>query len=293
MEQENANQSGNDNPQVSVTADVFEQAKFRLLNKFAVIAFTCFALGHFLPLVDLSDLGLMESMSAADSMSGGQMVLLLFCLLIGIGTAATGIFPLAAKAIALFFLINYGLQAADLFDEASDIATSLDFLGIDLSKGRGWSELIKVIGIGAYFLIAGYLLMLVSLFLKSKSRDEKFSVAATSHGATKERAEALISQSSNGVTKYLNILNLQIAEIKSALREHDANNSVNSMKSGVEKVKTATDNKQASSGVDGVYEVVKNLFGYVFGYTTTVFKTNVTGKVIVVIGLFLGYQLIF
>ncbi|MBJ2130924.1 hypothetical protein JC525_18510 [Alteromonas sp. IB21] len=293
MEQEKVIQAGGDNSPASDTNVATAQASFKLLNKFAIAAFICFALGHFLPVVELSSLGVSETVSVADSMSGGQMVLLLFCLTIGIGAAATGIFPLAAKAIAAFFLISYGLHMADAFDETSEIANSLDLMGIDLYKSRGWHKLIKFIGIGAYLLVIGYLMMLVSLVLKSKNRDDAVPAPSINTDAAKQRAQAMVSQSSNGLSSFLTNLNLQVSEIKIALKQHDANNSVTSMKSGVEKVKSAADKKEASSGIDGVFEVIKNLFGYAFGYTSTVFKTNLTGKVIVVVGAFLLYQLIF
>lgn len=283
MEQEKVITPDSENPQVA----------FKLLNKFTVAAFICFALGHFLPIFELSSLGVTETVSVADSMSGGQTVMLLFCLVIGIGAAATGVLPLAAKAIAAFFLISYGLHMVDAFDETSEIASSLEMMGIDLSKTRGWHKLIKFVGIGAYLLVAGYLMLLVSLLLKSKNREDATTAPPVDSQAAKQRAEAMLSHSANGVVKYLNTLNLQIAEIKIALTQHDANNSVTSMKSGVAKVKSAADTKQASSGFDGVYEVIKNLFVYLFGYTATVFKANLTGKVIVVFGALLLYQLIF
>lgn len=283
MEQEKVITPDSENPRVA----------FKLLNKFTVAAFICFALGHFLPIFELSSLGVTETVSVADSMSGGQTVMLLFCLVIGIGAAATGVLPLAAKAIAAFFLISYGLHMVDAFDETSEIASSLEMMGIDLSKTRGWHKLIKFVGIGAYLLVAGYLMLLVSLLLKSKNREDATTAPPVDSQAAKQCAEAMLSHSANGVVKYLNTLNLQIAEIKIALTQHDANNSVTSMKSGVAKVKSAADTKQASSGFDGVYEVIKNLFVYLFGYTATVFKTNLTGKVIVVFGTFLLYQLIF
>ena len=228
-------------------------------------------------------------------MSGGQMVFMLFYITIGIATATTGVFPQAAKAIVCLILIVVGMNLYDLVSEASQASDMLRMMGIDLSSADGIQQTLQFLGIGAYLYAASLIMMIVALFKGLEKRNGP----AISHEELrdteklKEKAKSWSQQTGNKFEASIELMNIQFAQIKAALCEHDANTAVSGFSSGIEQVKKAAGKKDANSGADGLYNALKNGVSYIVGYTKIVWKTNNTGKALVAISAVIIFNLIF
>lgn len=268
---------------------------FKFLNKFISLSLFCYLISHFLPFIVISLFGETSSSSVAETMSGGQMIFMLFYVTIGVVAAITGVFPQAAKVVVCLILIVVGMNLYDLVSEASQASDMLRMMGIDLTSADGIQQTLQFLGVGAYLYAVSLVMMIVALFKGLEKRNGP----AISHEELrdtkklKEKANAWSQQTGNKFEASIEHMNIQFAQIKAALSEHDANSAVSGFSSGIEQVKKAAEKKDASSGADGVYGALKNGVSYVFGYTKTVWNTNNTGKALVVVSSVIIFNLIF
>ena len=276
-------ESGEQQSQTTVSAPT----GFKFLNKFISLSLLCYLISHFLPFIVISLFGETSSSSVAEMMSGGQMVFMLFYITIGVVTATTCVFPQAAKAIVCLILIVVGMNLYDLVSEASQASDMLRMMGIDLTSADGIQQTLQFLGIGAYLYAASLIMMIVSLFKGLEKRNGP----ALSHEELrdteklKEKAKSWSQQTGNKFEASIEHMNIQFAQIKAALNEHDANSAVSGFSSGIKQVKKAAEKKDASSGADGVYGALKNGVSYILGYTKTVWNANNTGKALVVVSV--------
>ncbi|MCK7460200.1 hypothetical protein [Idiomarina aminovorans] len=280
-----------DNESIDPWADPVKETK--LLNFFIVFAIAVFAAGHFFNVVEVKMWGQTETMGIASEMSSGELTFFISCCAVAIATALTGVFPMAAKVVVGYFLITYGTIFYDIFSEASEASETLSMMGVNLSRSQGWEKLLGYLGAGAYLVVGGMILMFLSLFIRLKTR--KVPIDSSFGDSSKVRAKAgvVLERSSGILSKYIEVVNLHIAEIKLLLKEHDATESLDALKRGVDKVKKSASDKDLALGCDGLYELIKNSLGYMAGFIKTVFTANNTGKVLVVFGVVMVYNLIF
>lgn len=260
---------------------------FKILNKFISLTLLCYLASHFLPFFVVSLFGETSSSSAADMMSGGQMVFMLFYITLGVLSATTGVFPLASKIVVCLILIVDGMGLYDVVSEASEASDMMRMMGIDLTSPEGLQQALQFLGIGAYLYAASLIMMVIALCksLEKRNRPAFSDEELQDSEKLKEKAKAWSKQTGNQFEAYIELMNIQFAQIKAALNEHDANSAVNGFSSGIEQVKKAAEKKDASSGADGVYGALKNGVSYVFGYTRTVWNANNTGKALVVVSV--------
>lgn len=262
----------------------------KFLNLFICFALAFFVAGHYFSYLEIELLIHTESWSLFDDMSMGERILFISAIVVAIASAITGIFPVIAKIVVGLFLVAYGYSLFELFREASDAAQIMRGLGIDLSRSRGWGRLFELVGIGAYFLFAGMVMMLISLFIKLRSRP----MSTLTDGRSKARVKATAAlQGSRGyLSAFIATLKLHILQIKSSLNGHDTAETVESLKRGTDKIKQATNEKNIGLGCDGLYETIKSSLAYVFGFAKTVFTANITGKAVILTAVILLYTLI-
>ncbi|RXS41451.1 hypothetical protein EST55_11075 [Idiomarina sp. 29L] len=265
----------------------------KLLNVFIVIAIGLFAAGHFFNIVEIRMWGQTEAMVIANEMSSGELTFFVFCCLIAIASALTGVLPVAAKVVAVYFLITYGDIFYDISVEASEASDTLSMMGIDLSRSNGWEKLFDYLGVGAYLLIIGFILMFVSLFIRLKTRNLPMRNSFSEGAEVRPKAAAASSRLGGFVSKYIEVVNLHIADIKLALKERDSSDSLSSIKLGTDKTKKSVNDKDFRASGVGIYEVIKGSLAYAFGFIKTVFSENNTGKVLVVLTVIMIYNLIF
>lgn len=260
-------------------------------NLFICFALVLFAAGHYFSYLEIERLIYTETWSLFDEMSRGERIFFISAIVIAIASAITGIFPVIAKIVVGLFLLAYGYTIFELFREASDAAQIMRGLGIDLSRSRGWGRLFELVGIGAYFLFAGMVLMLISLFIKLKSRP----MSTLTEGSSKARVNATAAlQSSRGfLSKFFGVVKLHMSQIKAALNAHDTAETVDALKHGTGKIKRAVSERSIGLGFDGLYETIKNSLAYVFGYAKAAFTANITGKIVVIIAALMLYVLFF
>lgn len=248
---------------------------------------------HFFSIVEIRMWGQTEAMVIANEMSSGELTFFVFCCLIAIASALTGVLPVAAKVVAVYFLITYGDIFYDISVEASEASETLSMMGVDLSRSNGWEKLFDYLGAGAYLLIIGFILMFVSLFIRLKTRNLPMHTSFSKGAEVRSKAAAASSRFGGFVSKYIEIVNLHIADIKLALKEHDSSDSLKAIKFGIQKIKKSLNDKDFGATCVGGYEVIKTSLAYGFGFIKTVFSENYTGKVLVVLTVIMIYNLIF
>lgn len=271
------------------TSEVVSNANnFLAFNLIMVYTLALYGVSHFLPFITISFFGQTESETLAASMSGGEMVFLLFYLSVGILAAITGIFPSLAKFIVGFILFINGLQLFDVFKEGSGIRESIELLGVDNFRMGDAGKLLEVLSIGAYTLAISLFLMVPCLFLEVEKREDYIKP-----GRQILTAESEDVQTSSGcfLSSY-KAIKLKLFEIRVALARHRADSSILGFKSAVKEVQKAAKEKSVGSVLSGVFNIAIHCLGYVWGYVKTIFMTNILGKGVIIFAVLVIYKLL-
>ncbi|MCG9554568.1 hypothetical protein L1D16_14945 [Vibrio sp. Isolate31] len=131
----------------------------KILNKFGTIAFGLIVIGSFLPVLNTSFWGSSASITGADAY-GFFVVFLMFT---GAASSAMGLPKILAKGIAGFSLAYLYYY---LFGAISDLIDMASMFGGRRSSGVGSliEIVVNVFGIGAFVLLAGFVLLNLFMF---------------------------------------------------------------------------------------------------------------------------------
>ncbi|MGO2130213.1 MAG: hypothetical protein ACTH4U_15850 [Pseudoalteromonas prydzensis] len=258
---------------------------FLAFNLIMVYTLALYGVSHFLPFITISFFGQTESETLAASMSGGEMVFLLFYLSVGILAAITGVFPSLAKLIVGFILLINGLQLFDILKEGSGMRETIELLGIDIFRMRDADKLLEILSIGAYTLAISLFLMIPCLFLEVEKRGDYIKLGLQIPTVENENV-----QTSGYFVSSSQVMKRKLFEIKVALERHKADSSILGFKNGVEEVKKAAKEKSVGSGFSGVFSIAIHCLGYVWGYVKAIFTTNILGKGVIAFAVLVIYK---
>jgi hypothetical protein len=260
-----------------------------LLNPHLFYGFVIWGISLFLPFININTLWGNESITIAENFSTVEIFFLLALAVIGAYSSAKGFFPLVAKIIAALIVLGMVITFIDYYrtsplDEIKVILSMMD-INININKAEDLENIISVIGSGLVLYVISIITLITALFKPVKTGPENSEVSASSD-ATKQKFKSSLN-SFNSITK------LEFLALKKSLLDHDITEQ--KKRFALEKVNMtkAASQKDVKYACLHLAALLKQILVMCTEYTKVSFKTNIMGKVLVVLCLLTVFFIIF